>query len=308
MLTLTLTLDFASACASSLSMHPLGMFSAKTRRVLKPRLTKQVKFKDLLRQDDVYEASDCVVRNGEVYTVFDNTYRVAKCNVSLNAIQATLLVKADMEDGESQYEFIGYSEELNRLVLGMEMDANKRAESVNAIALGPTSYTVNRRYPFDLFKFPEVNLGFEGIMVIDALYFMICEGFACGPGSSSRDRGRIAVFRRSGVAMRYVKTMLIPPSLGFKDFASLGYRNGKVLVLSQESAAFAILDIDLDALELDDSDLTIVEFPKDYCNLEGADWIGGNRFVLVTDKTKKNQKSECVKNSQSILTIVVDGL
>ena len=132
------------------------------KRVLYPQVTKQTKFKDMLKTDDRFEASDCVIHDNHIYVVFDNTYRIAKCDLAL--ISCNLISNANAKtDENSQYEYIGYSSTLDKLIVGVEMDQQLRASELEAIHIEANTYIIDKHFPIENFSFPYFNLGFEGL-------------------------------------------------------------------------------------------------------------------------------------------------
>ncbi|CAF5095096.1 unnamed protein product [Rotaria magnacalcarata] len=52
--------------------------------------------------------------------------------------------------------------------------------------------------------------------------------------------------------------------------------------------------------DLPRTSVTTPECGMKYCNIEGVAWQGGNELILVSDKAKTDQDTQCIEKDQSV--------
>jgi hypothetical protein len=187
---------------------------------------------------------------------------------------------------------------------------------------GKDTYDVVERCLVD-FRLTHENKGFESIVYLPerGLLLGLCEGNYCVGGSKGKERGngRIVVsqlVREDGGDCKWmvVDMIEIPPEAGFQDYSAMAIHRGmgKMAILSQEDAAVALLDFDVEALAFGSSeDGDVFHLPRDnhcnivWCNAEGIAFMDEYRLLIVSDKAKARQGVECLRYEQEAGIFVV---
>jgi hypothetical protein len=152
-------------------------------------------------------------------------------------------------------------------------------------------------------RFEKENTGFEGLSHVrrrgtEHLY-ALCEGPAKGPGGAKRGGARIDVFVRGRNGGWSGSHQVRLPEL--RDFSALAYRDGRVAIVSQESARLWVARIDERARAVVRGSEAVYRFPKrSYGNVEGIAWLSADTLVAVSDRRKRDQPERCARKDQSI--------
>jgi hypothetical protein len=179
------------------------------------------------------------------------------------------------------------------------------------------------------FPLPSGNKGIEGLTCVrrgDTTYLLgLCEGnwAACGKRGRTPGGGLIQVFARfdpdgcrddqrfSGEDLgaqgdwSHVATVHLPNGIPFQDYSALAASNGRVAVVSQESAALWVGRFVPGDWSVDTPG-NLYPLPCDehgrivYGNVEGVSWIGPDRLVMVSDRAKRDQPERCRGKQESI--------
>ncbi|CAF3436021.1 unnamed protein product [Rotaria socialis] len=182
--------------------------------------------------------------------------------------------------------------------------------------------------------FPTDNKGIEGLEFVThqgsghSYLLGLCEANDCNPKSTSNNNGRILVLEKkeatktSLCSWEPVGTLVIPSTVHFDDYSSLSIYHRKanelpayVAVTSQQMSQVWVGMIEeinqapffsLSSL----NNNTIYDLPRThaatsecrikYCNLEGVAWQGEYELILVSDKAKNNQGTQCIEQEQSV--------
>ncbi len=153
-------------------------------------------------------------------------------------------------------------------------------------------------------EFKSENKGFEGLTFVrrsDKEYlFALCEG---NLGTTAKQGGaRVEAFTRvvdGGWEPAY--TILLPKSAEFEDYAAIAFCDGRLAVVSQESARVWTARVDADSRALVPDSDAVYRFPKkSYGNVEGITWLSDDTLIAVSDRKKSNQSERCAEKDQSI--------
>ena len=152
-------------------------------------------------------------------------------------------------------------------------------------------------------RFRKANKGFEGLALVrhrgrEHLYALREANFL----SRGRSRGRIDVYvRAANGAWKESHSITLPAEARFKDYSALAYRYHQVAVASQESARLWVGRLDPKTRTFIRKSGDVYRFPgKNYCNIEGIDWLSADTLIAVSDRRQKDQPARCDRTDQSI--------
>jgi hypothetical protein len=152
-------------------------------------------------------------------------------------------------------------------------------------------------------RFEQGNKGLEGLAHArhqgrEYLYALREANFR----SSGAWRGRIDVFRRvRGGAWKQSHRIDLPKDARFKDYSALAIRDGRIAIVSQQSARLWVAELDTRKQTVVRGSGAVYRFPgKNYRNVEGIDWLTKDTLIAVSDRMKKDQPARCASKDQSI--------
>jgi hypothetical protein len=152
-------------------------------------------------------------------------------------------------------------------------------------------------------RFEKSNKGFEGLAHVrhqgrEHLFALREANYRTSRG----ERGRIDVYARSGkAAWKKSHSIELPEEARFKDYSALAYRDGRLAIVSQESARLWVGQLDPRTRTLIRGSGAVYRFPgKHYRNVEGIDWLSEDTLIAVSDRMKKDQSARCGGTDQSI--------
>ena len=152
-------------------------------------------------------------------------------------------------------------------------------------------------------RFEKANKGFEGLAHArhngrEYLYALREANFR----SSGSRRGRIDVFSRTrGGRWKQSHRIDLPREARFKDYSALAIRDGRIAIVSQESARLWVAELDTRKQTVIRGSGAVYRFPgKQYRNVEGIDWLTRNTLIAVSDRMKKGQPAGSASKDQSI--------
>jgi hypothetical protein len=151
-------------------------------------------------------------------------------------------------------------------------------------------------------RFEKVNKGFEGLAHArhqgrEYLYALREANFR----SSGLRRGRIDVFVRTRGRWEPSHRIALPKEARFEDYSALAIRDGRIAVVSQQSARLWVGNLDEKTQSVKRGSGAVYRFPgKNYRNVEGIDWLTKDTLVAVSDRVKKDQPLRCASTDQSI--------
>ena len=148
-------------------------------------------------------------------------------------------------------------------------------------------------------RFQKANKGFEGLAHArhkgrEYLYAL--------REANVRKSGRIDVFERAASGVwKESRRIALPSEARFKDYSALAYRHDQLAVVSQESARLWVARLDEQTHTLTPGSGAVYRFPgKNYCNVEGIDWLSNDTLIAVSDRRQKDQPARCARTDQSI--------
>ena len=241
-----------------------------------------------------------LIDDSTAFVAFDNLNQIARIDVSLkrsrqNGIWHTPSLGAGFEDiatdptRRSTFGLIESVEDFDGVLRGFvaEYDRDGRL-------LGCT------RLPG---RFRKANKGFEGLAHVrhqgrEHLY-ALREANVLARG---RSRGCIDVYVRAGNgAWKESHSIRLPADARFKDYSALAYRHHRFAVVSQESSRLWVGRLDPKTRTLIRGSGAVYRFPgRNYCNIEGIDWLSDDTLIAVSDRRQKDQPARCERTDQSI--------
>lgn len=148
-------------------------------------------------------------------------------------------------------------------------------------------------------RFRKANKGYEGLAHVrhngrEHLYAL--------REANVGGRGRIDVYVRGATGTwRRSHRIELPGEARFKDYSALAYRDGRLAIVSQESARLWIGRLHGRTHRLIPKSGAVYRFPdKHYRNVEGIDWLSADTLIAVSDRRKKGQPARCAETDQSI--------
>jgi hypothetical protein len=232
--------------------------------------------------------------------VFDNLNQIASVAVSLKRSRRNVLwpapsLGAGFEDiaadrrGGSAFALIESVVDTDGVLRGFiaEYDRHRRLRSCTPLAG----------------RFEKANKGFEGLAHArqqgrEYLYALREANFR----SSGPWRGRIDVFtRKGGGAWQVSHRIDLPKDARFKDYSALAIRDGRIAIVSQQSARLWVAALDMRKKKVIRGSGRVYRFPgKNYRNVEGIDWLSEDTLIAVSDRMKSGQPAKCARTDQSI--------
>jgi hypothetical protein len=273
---------------------------------------KEVKLHQVLDRPagDRFEASGVCTKDGIGCVIFDNSPYIACIGLPLSRKSKNnrLIRLAGLSAG---YEDIAYDSRRRRffvLIEGLEFTPGtfqakieEFDDNLNYLSSGWADFPLRRR-----------NKGLEGLACVyrDGKPYLLglCEGNKCKGGAAGRvpGGGRIQVFKKRKHRWDHVRTIKLPKTLLFEDYASLDVMRHRIAVVSQASSLLWIGSLKASSWNFADQGY-VYQFPRNhkgntvYCNIEGVAWLNPDRVIVVSDKTKPDEQGKrCRKKDQSI--------
>ena len=257
----------------------------------------------------VLEASGVVAKDDYYYIVFDNIRRIARIHSGLDRRSSKhgWFGRARSGDG---YEDIAFSPHTRRFYLLIEGEKHPDGTYKAQIDECDEAGNFKGRRWIDV-NFEKRNTGFEGLSAVhfdgENYLLALCEGNKCRGGKKGRQPGggRIHVLQRVRPAGKPEATLALPRRVMVEDSSAVAIRGTRIAIVSQESSRLWVGTIRF-------RDWSIVGrgriygFPRtrkgkrQYCTVEGVNWIGPRAFVMVSDLSKKHHAKRCDKHDQAI--------
>jgi hypothetical protein len=281
----------------------------KTRTL---RLVKETKLEELIappRSGAVFEASGVVTHGDDAFVALDNVRRVLRIRMHFRRGSSDHQWVGNGRQGEG-YEAIAYNPARRRFFLMIEALKHPDGTFKGVIEEYDDDWRFRGRRWVD-FPFEKRNTGFEGLASVDVrgeeFLLALCEGNACRGGrkSKERGRGRIEVLQRRGRMWHPVDRIKLPRHLGFKDYAGLSFRGGRLAVVSQESSRVWIGRLRVTDWKIEGRG-EIYDFPRTkkgkklYYTVEGISWLSAHTIAAVSDLRKKRYPKRSARTDQSI--------
>lgn len=285
-----------------------------------------------------YEASDITGAYSEgdgLYTVFDNSYMVARNTRTLGNISAVVRSKPDdllrwegTHGQQSGFEFIAYNRTGANYIIGQEAvkmkDGSFRSRTIDVTFhdgfVKPTQECVTD------FSFSHENKGFEGAIVVRgttgrSFLVALCEGNHCAGGKRGRKRGhgRLVVMERyystqNRCEYRTVNVHKLPKNAHFEDYSAMALWNSSTLaIVSQADAAVFVAQLLVYNDSLHVTHGTVYDMPRnddceiEFCNVEGVHFVHEKLLVCVSDsmKSEGRQNHRCRRRDESIHVMAI---
>jgi hypothetical protein len=272
-----------------------------------------VKKLELLREAKLYrlipgrtkqsrlEASGVALLNNSIALVaFDNLNQIASVAISLtrsrhNGCWPAPSLGAGFEDiaadrsGGSAFGLIESVEDTDGVLRGFVAEYDRRRRLRDCTPLAG--------------RFEKANKGFEGLAHArhqgrEYLYALR----EANVRSSGPWRGRIDVFARPrGGTWQPSHRIDLPKDARFKDYSALAIRDGRMAIVSQQSARVWVAELDVRKKTVIRGSGVVYRFPgKHYRNVEGIDWLTKDTLIAVSDRMKKGQPAKSATKDQSI--------
>ncbi len=271
-------------------------------------------FKDVDKEER-FEASGVTVTPEHFYIVFDNRDLIAKIGSGkLEQSKYNRLIGK----GAKGFEGITYNPYHNSFYLLVESEKRQGKHRARIYEYTTEMKLLDHHVPDLVFK--KANKGFEGIVYFQRnrreYLLLLCEGNRCKSGKkgTTPGHGRITVYEKKRGKFRYIETVKLPDTVHFTDYSGMDLKEGKLVVVSQESSKLWVGRLDTNRWKIQGEGKQY-DFPRTgkgnikYCNIEGVAWLSPDTVVAVSDKQKKKQSKRCVKKDQSVhLFKLHDGL
>ena len=257
-----------------------------------------------------FEASGVCVQDGACYVIFDNTSHLARFEMGEPRLSGAHRM-IPLHNPFAGYEDIAYDPRAKRFYLLIE--AQKSAPGRYQARIEEYDQEVNfLSTHWAAFPFRYRNKGLEGLACVyldERLYLLgLCEGNRCRGGAKGRapGQGRIQVFERRPDAWSRVKTLKLPKTLPFEDYASLDVIGYRIAVVSQASSLLWLGTFKDREGDFADGG-RVYRFPRSrkgksvYCNIEGIAWLAPDLILTVSDKRKPGKQAKrCKRKDQSM--------
>ena len=257
------------------------------------------------------EASGVFSMDGYSYVVFDNIPDIAKLNNDFSDINNNKLI-LQKKTGGQDYEDIAFDYLQQRFLIVQETCLNKQGQYTPKIDEVDLEFKFIESNPVDLIFKGETKKGIEGLSYVNwggkAYTLGLSEGNRAAEGKKSLKvgHGRVHVFEKQNDKWSHHTTLKLPKSIKFVDYAGISIDGLRVAIVSQESSAIWIGELEINGWEFVDEGQTYL-FPKNsknnvvYGNVEGISWLAKNKLVMVSDKRKTSvQAKRCEAKDQSI--------
>jgi hypothetical protein len=268
------------------------------------KLVRESKICDLLprnkQKKERWEASGVLAKGKDYFVVFDDRAQVARISADLKPNASNGLF--GMSDAECGFEGITYNVAKERFYLLVESRKQKGGSYKALIVEYDDEFRYLKDRPAD-FTFKSDNKGFEAVAYMrrDSKDYLLalCEGNKCQCGGKGRKPGggRVQLFVKDKKSWRHLRTIALPDSLPFVDYAGMSIDNGRVAIVSQVNSMLWIGHFDEAGWKWRNSG-QLYEFPRSkngairYGNIEGVAWLTPSRIVTVSDRRKKKAQPD----------------
>ena len=277
-------------------------------------LVQEAKIRSLLGDppEKRFEASGVCVHEDSCYVIFDNVSHLARFVLDRSQLSATHQM-LPLHNPFAGYEDIAFDPREKRFFLLIEAQKFKpgryqaRIEEYDHELNFLTTQWAN-------FPFQHKNKGLEGLacVYLDERFYLLglCEGNRCRAGNMGRTpgKGRIQVFERNHKAWKHIKTLKLPKTLPFEDYASLDVMGARIAVVSQASSLLWVGTFKNRQGDFVDAG-RVYRFPYKhkhktvYCNIEGIAWLAPDLILTVSDKHKSGKQAKRCKHKDQSLHI-----
>lgn len=283
--------------------------------VLLLELIKESKIYKLLascNRDSRLEASGVLSRDGYCYVIFDNLPDIAQINNNLDVSTSNHLILQQDYQGQD-YEDISFDYDLQRFLVVQETHFNDESGTYSPrIDEYDCQFKFIETHPVDFIFKGHVKKGIEGLAYVNwggkPYAIGLSEGNKAKEGKKSlkTGHGRIHIFEKETKQWGHRATLKLPKTANFIDYAGICIEGSRVAVVSQESSALWVGQLEENGWYFVDEG-EMYWFPRNaegeiiYGNIEGVAWLDENTLVMVSDKRKvKLQAKICEAKDQSI--------
>ncbi|KAG2446320.1 hypothetical protein HXX76_000908 [Chlamydomonas incerta] len=302
------------------------------------KVVKEMPFSGLfpsLQRTRRFEGSGVTYANGSYYVVFDSLKTLGQVDLRFSFRGPENRLVGPVGD-ESQFEGISYNAPTDSFFVlreSFEHEEHGLVPVVYELKLteGGANYKLTETCMVR-FALQDVNKGFESLHVFerDGKRHMLglCESNFCktilgpDPPGLQRGNGRLVWATYHAPEDQYdeciwnvEKVIVVPEDAFLLDYAAIAFKGDfgeDVAIVSQEDAAVWVGKFDWETMEFVKNPIPgepagqMYHFPrtddchKQYCNVEGAAWIDGERLVFTSDKSKRIQDHRCMNKDQSV--------
>jgi len=261
-------------------------------------LEAEYRLRDVLPapDDGRFEASGVVAVGRWLWVVFDNTRRVARLPIALDA-RGTWFDLPGSADG---FEDIAYSTRTRSFLLLVE-SMRRGGAYISAIDEYSSRWRFLRRRTIEGALLRK-NKGYEGIACVkvgNAEFVLAVRERSKGPAT------HVDVLRPAEKSWRVARTIALPAIARFRDYSAVAVSRRRIAVLSQEDAKVWLSTLTSDASAAEDG--VVVDFPRSrkkhkrrYYTLEGLTWVSDDRIVVVSDRAKRSLPRRAFRRHESI--------
>lgn len=281
------------------------------------QLLRQARLRDLVARTDPgprrLEASGVTLEGGTAWVAFDNLASVVGVDVSLTAPDRTVVVHRD--GAAPGYEDITADATDGSRYLAIEATRTPGGTYRPQIDhVDPQWRLIARRWVrMDLDR---PTKGLEGLACVRrggrAHLLALTEGRE--PRVHGRRAGKaVHVLALRGDAWEVVADLRLPTGLDFRDHSALGVRDRRIAVVSQESAAMWVGELDPHRWSLTGPG-RVHPFPRGtggrttYGTVEGVSWLDDRTIVAVSDRPKHRHHPRFRRTADSLHVFSVPAL
>ena len=282
-------------------------------------LVREAKIFDILgkRLDARLEASGVLAKDGLFYVIFDNLPHIARIGPELSPAAAANAVIRQKKGHDSGFEDITYDAWHGRFYVLIESLPRDHGTYMAKVQEHDAYFGYLGQAWLD-FPLDRPNKGLEGLACVrrgGQTYLLgLCEGNRCRGGAEGRvpGGGRVHVFQRGHRQWERVGKIRLPETVLFEDYSGIAVAGDRIAVISQESSALWVGNLAPSGWEVT-SPGTCYALPRGadggilYGTAEGVSWMGADQLVMVSDKAKPEQDSQCRAKDQSIHIFRIPG-
>ena len=245
--------------------------------------------------DGRFEASGVLVRGREVFVALDNTRRIARIPRTLTGAASWI----DLAGRAPGFEDLTYGERSRRFFLLVESTRSGKGYA-SAIDEYDSDWVFRGRALIEG-GLESSNKGYEGL---DCIGWGGKEYLLAIRERGRRDPG-VSVLRRDGDRWRVAADIDLLRAAHFSDFSAVAAHGPRLALLSQEEGLLWVGAFRPGKWTVDGG--RVFRFPpskrgkRRYCNVEGLDWLGPDRLVVVSDRAKRrSQPKRCQRRDESV--------
>ncbi|MFF5290370.1 hypothetical protein [Paractinoplanes globisporus] len=255
------------------------------------RLIREARLRDLLPAGSPgrLEASGVIAVDGRYLVIFDNLRAVARIDADLSRVAANDLVPT-VSGKSAGYEDIARDPITGHLFLlvestprngGHQAMVEEYDQRLRPVTNGWMEYPLSRP-----------NKGMEGLEFVRRDEGVRLLGL--------HESGGLLVFAPGARNWKHVATVDLPADLGLADYSGISLSGNRLALISQQSQKLWVGELAPDKWAATGPG-HIFSFPYGYCTVEGVCWLGPDRIVVVSDRSKRGSQPRLCRDEEESL-------